>query len=163
MFRRISNSSEDRVVKLKALLKKHKTCIIFYNFNYELDMIRETLDELKVPYGEWNGKRHEEIPKGDRWVYVVQYFAGAEGWNCLSTDTMIFYSLSYSYKAMEQAKGRINRLNTPFKDVYYYSLVTKSSIDKGIERCLARKSDFNERIFIAIGRSHVKLNGIITI
>lgn len=148
MFRRISNSSEDRVVKLKELLKKHKTCIIFYNFNYELDMIRETLDELKVPYGEWNGKRHEEIPKGDRWVYVVQYFAGAEGWNCLSTDTMIFYSLSYSYKAMEQAKGRINRLNTPFKDIYYYSLVTKSSIDKGIERCLARKSDFNERIFI---------------
>ena len=148
MLRKISNSSPDKKRALIRLLRSHKSCIIFYNFNYELDTIRETLDELNISYGEWNGKRHEEIPKGDRWVYVVQYYAGAEGWNCLSTDTMIFYSLSYSYKAMEQAKGRINRLNTPFKDIYYYSLVTKSSIDKGIERCLARKSDFNEKMFV---------------
>lgn len=148
MLRKIGNGSPDRPIRLKELLYEHKTAIIFYNFNYELEAIVKLLESLNIPYGQWNGRRHEEIPEGDRWCYLVQYYAGAEGWNCTITDTMIFYSLSYSYKAMEQAKGRINRLNTPFKDIYYYSLVTKSSIDKGIERCLARKTDFNEKIFV---------------
>ena len=148
MLRRIGNSSPGKQDEVKKLIKRHMSCIIFYNFDYELETLHMLLDEIGVVYAEWNGKRHEPIPKGKRWVYLVQYFAGAEGWNCTLTDTIIFYSLSYSYKTMEQAKGRIDRLNTPHKDIYYYMLVTKSSIDKGIERSLARKKTFNEKTFI---------------
>lgn len=148
MLRRIGNSSPGKQDEVKKLIKRHMSCIIFYNFDYELETLHTLLDEIGVVYAEWNGKRHEPIPKGKRWVYLVQYFAGAEGWNCTLTDTIIFYSLSYSYKTMEQAKGRIDRLNTPHKDIYYYMLVTKSSIDKGIERSLARKKTFNEKTFI---------------
>ena len=148
MLRRIGNSSPGKQDEVKKLIKRHMSCIIFYNFDYELETLHKLLDEIGVVHAEWNGKRHEPIPKGKRWVYLVQYFAGAEGWNCTLTDTIIFYSLSYSYKTMEQAKGRIDRLNTPHKDIYYYMLVTKSSIDKGIERSLARKKTFNEKTFI---------------
>lgn len=147
-LRKVVNSDEDRLDALEELLKEHPKAIVFYNFDYELDLIKNRLDLTGFPYSEWNGHRHEDILDGDRWAYLVQYTAGAEGWNCIVTDTVIYYSQNYSYKIMEQASGRINRMNTPFKDLYYYHLISNSKIDKAIRRALNNKKKFNERIFI---------------
>ena len=142
-LRKIVGTSEDRLDTVKEVLKVHPKAIIFYNYDYELELLR-TLD---IPKAEWNGHKHEPLPTGDRWVYIVQYTAGAEGWNCITTDTIIFYSESYSYKAMTQAAGRIDRLNTPFKDLWYFHLVSTSKIDIAIARALRLKKNFNERAF----------------
>ena len=142
ILRRIGNSDYNRQIALLSILSQHPKAIIFYNFDYERDILLELLSEKVV--AEWNGHRHEPIPVGDEWIYLVQYTAGAEGWNCIETDTIIFYSLNYSYKATEQAMGRIDRLNTPFVDLYYYFLYSKSSMDVGIRKCLKVKKDFNE-------------------
>ena len=147
VLRKIVNSDERRLDVLEDLIYDHPKVIIFYNFNYELDLLRQRLDLMEYPYSEWNGHKHESIPETSKWAYLVQYTAGAEGWNCIETDTIIFYSLNYSYKIMEQASGRINRMNTPFIDLYYYHLVTDSSIDKSIMRSLRNKKRFNERAF----------------
>lgn len=144
VLRRIVNTDNSRIKWVKDLLAMYPTSIIFYNFNYELDLLKEVLEEEKVKYTEWNGHKHEQIPKGKKWAYLVQYNAGSEGWNCITTDTIIFYSLNYSYRTMEQACGRIDRMNTPYTILHYEYLIAKGSIDEAIQRCIKRKENFNE-------------------
>ena len=155
VLRRIVNEDDSRQVALAEILEEHPRVIIFYNFDYELEILRNMSYIIGLNDGsndfeiaEWNGHNHQEIPNTDKWVYLVQYSAGAEGWNCIKTDTIVFYSQNYSYKLTEQACGRIRRLNTPFKDLYYYHLKSNSSIDLAISRSLKNKKNFNEGKFI---------------
>lgn len=143
-MRKLVNSSADRQACVADLMSKNKRCIIFYNFDYELNILRQLAEGLGVSSYEWNGHKHESIPNEDRWVYLVQYSAGSEGWNCVETNVIIFYSLSYSYKQMTQAAGRIDRLNTPYEDLYYYRIRSKSVIDMAILKALKNKRNFNE-------------------
>ena len=142
-LRRIANEDPTRIDAVKTILGEKRRAIIFYNFDYEL----EALQKLKTTVREWNGHKHDDLPTGDRWAYLVQYNAGAEGWNCTTADTIIFFSQSYSYKQMVQAAGRIDRMNTPFTTLYYYHLTSKSKIDMAIARALKAKKNFNERDF----------------
>ena len=146
-LRKIVNTDESRQVALCEILEKHPRVIIFYNFDYELDILRNLPTDPDVEIAEWNGHKHQPVPDGDKWIYLVQYTAGAEGWNCIRTDTIIFYSQNYSYKVMVQASGRIDRLNTPYQDLYYYHLKSRSGIDLAISRALAEKKQFNETKF----------------
>jgi hypothetical protein len=146
VMRTIANSSLSRLDAVLTLLKSHPKLIVFYNFDYELEALR-TIGEMGIPMAEWNGHRHEPIPETDRWVYLVQYVSGAEGWNCVQTDSMCFYSLTYSYKLWEQAHGRIDRRNTPFTDLHYYVLRSNAAIDHAVWRSLKAKRSFNEREF----------------
>ena len=148
ILRRITNEDESRQVALLELFEKHPRMIVFYNFDYELDILKKLGYGDNVKIAEWNGHNHEPIPNSNRWIYLVQYTAGAEGWNCITTDTIIFYSQNYSYKTMVQAAGRIDRLNSPYTDLYYYHLKSRSGIDLGIDRALRNKKDFNERKFV---------------
>lgn len=149
LLRKIANSDSHRLTALDHILKNHPKAIVFYNFDYELENLRSYCEKVGYVYSEWNGHKHEELPTGDRWVYLVQYMAGGEGWNCIKTDTTIFYSQNYSYRMMIQASGRIDRLNTPFHDLYYYHIFCDAPIDRAIKQCLAKKKDFNERTFSA--------------
>lgn len=144
VMRKVVNSAPDRSGALMQLMEKHPRIIVFYNFNYELEILRVLASTTQSNFAEWNGHKHQEIPDTDRWLYLVQYTAGAEGWNCVSTDTTVFWSLNYSYKVREQAKGRIDRLNTPYKDLYYYVLRSNSYIDNAISKAIAQKKKFNE-------------------
>ena len=148
LLRRLVNTDEDRVRKLKVLLTNHPKSIVFYNFNCELELLRSVCEEIGMPYSEWNGHKHEDVLQGDEWAYLCQYNAASEAWNCTATDTMIFYSANYSYKIMIQAAGRIDRMNTPFKDLYYYHLTSLSPIDRSIQYAIKRKKNFNESKFI---------------
>lgn len=144
-MRKVTNSDPSRLQAVREILKKRPKLIVFYNFDYELEVLRTLPGVVK----EWNGHKHEPVPKGDAWVYLVQYSAGAEAWNCITTDTILFYSLNYSYRIREQAMGRIDRLNTPYKDLYYYTLKSGSKIDIAIYRALKMKKTFNEHSYLA--------------
>ena len=146
--RKVVNMNSNRILQVKQLLQDHPKTIIFYNFDYELDILRAMCEEMGYLKAEWNGHKHESLPKGDAWVYLVQYTAGAEGWNCITTDTTIFFSLNYSYKTTKQASGRIDRRNTPYVDLYYYFIYTTSWIDKAIKQALVHKKNFNEKRYL---------------
>lgn len=149
VWRRIVNEDRSRQMALLEIFEKHPKMIIFYNFNYELDILKGLFNGIEgVETAEWNGHKHQSVPNGDAWAYFVQYTAGAEGWNCITTDTIVFFSQNYSYKIMQQAAGRIDRLNTPFRDLWYYHLVSRSGIDLAIRRALSQKKRFNESKFI---------------
>lgn len=150
-WRKLVNSDESRQTALLDICADHPRVIVFYNFDYELDILKSLVyinDGDAMDIAEWNGHKHQEIPKTDKWVYLVQYTAGCEGWNAITTDTIVFYSQNYSYKVLEQARGRIDRMNTPYINLYYYHLKSRSSIDLAISRALKNKKNFNEMRFV---------------
>ena len=143
LARRVCNSDPSRIQRIKDLLIIHPRLVIFYTFDYELEILRT----LEVTQAEWNGHKHEDIPDTDEWVYFVQYNSGSEGWNCVETDAMVFYSMSYSYRMTEQARGRIDRMTQKSDVVRYYILRSSSKMDAGINASLELKKDFNEADF----------------
>ena len=161
--RKVVNTAPSRLLAVSNILKTKPRLIVFYNFDYELELLR-SLNSItnpissknsspensskSIPMAEWNGHRHQPIPSTDSWIYLVQYVAGAEGWNCTATDAVVFYSLTYSYKIWEQAHGRIDRLDTPFSDLWYYTLTSKAFIDLVVRKSLASKRSFNESSYI---------------
>lgn len=148
VLRKIVNEDDSRQIALIDIFEKHPRLIVFYNFDYELDILKDIYYGEDVEISEWNGHAHNPIPTSKRWVYLVQYTAGCEGWNCIKTDTIVFYSQNYSYKVMAQASGRIDRLNTPYRDLYYYHLKSRSGIDLAISKALGDKKKFNETRWI---------------
>lgn len=147
-LRKVVNTDDSRIVAVMEILEDHPKAIIFYNFDYELELLKNLAYIHALEVAEWNGHKHQPVPEGNQWVYLVQYNAGAEGWNCITTDTIIFFSQNYSYKIMEQSSGRIDRLNTPYRDLYYYHLKSRSGIDLAISRALKAKKKFNESGFV---------------
>lgn len=147
--RRVSNEDPSRITALTQILESTHRTIIFYNFDFELEILRKLCSSMCIPYKEWNGHKHEPVPDGDEWAYLVQYSAGCEAWNCITTNVIIFYSQNYSYKVMKQSAGRINRMNTPYKDLYYYHLRSFSPIDLGIKEALSLKKNFNEKSYLS--------------
>ena len=147
-LRRLVSTDEDRIFNAKVLMDIHDKLIVFYNYNYERDVLISIAKNLGKEYWEWNGHNHDELPTTDKWLYFVQYTAGAEGWNCITTNTILFYSMNYSFKIIEQAEGRIDRLNTPYKELEYYYLTSKSQIDLDIFKAVKTKEKFNESAWL---------------
>ncbi len=155
LMRKVVNSHPSRLSEIRKILVRHKRLIVFYNFNYELEILREL--KFNYPTAEYNGHKHEEIPDEKKWVYLVQYISGAEGWNCIQTNAVAFYSLNYSYRLMSQAAGRIDRVNTPFNTLYYYKVLSNTFIDSEIRKALSNKRDFNEGSFSDSWKKHTLL------
>ena len=148
ILRKVVSDNDWRSEQAKRILSSNERVIVFYNYNYELDRILAVAESLGLPTAQWNGHRHDAIPAEPRWVYICQYTSAAEGWNCTSTDTVLFWSLNYSWRVTEQCEGRIDRLNTPYSRLKYYFLESDSSIDKAVRRSLSSKKVFNERAFV---------------
>lgn len=146
-MRKVVNSDPNRLEAVIQLLEKHKKLIVFYNFDYELDMLRHLNDILDIPIAEYNGHIHEPIPQGDSWIYLAQYISAGEAWNCIETNAIVLYSRNYSYKQTTQAMGRIDRQNTPFLNLYYYFLTSNSWIDLAVSKSYKLKKNFNEPKF----------------
>jgi superfamily II DNA or RNA helicase len=151
VMRKVVYSDPSRLAAVREHIKLHPRLIVFYNYDYELEALRTLSGDYTV--AEWNGHKHDEVPEGESWIYLVQYTAGSEGWNCTTTDATLFYSLTYSYKQWHQAHGRIDRLNTPYSLLHYYVLLSEATIDLAVLGSLRTKHSFNEVKFATKKRS----------
>lgn len=142
-----TNLYPGRLEKLKELIAEHKKVIVFYNLNPELEALRVLHTELDIPVAEWNGHVHQPVPQGESWVYLVQYQAGSEGWNCVTTNHVVSYSYPYSYRNFAQSFGRIDRMNTPFGELHHHVLESRSIFDTGIKKAIRRKKNFQASAF----------------
>lgn len=148
-LRKVVNSDPSRTSHLLSIMLSHKKIVVFYNFDYELELLKGIQNfEPDFTIAEYNGHKHESIPKTDKWLYLVNYSSGAEAWNCTETDTMVFFSQTYSYKTLFQSYGRIDRLNTPFDILYYYHFKSRAPIDLAISKSLNDKKEFNAKNFV---------------
>ena len=156
LMRKVANSDPSRLIKLKEIFERHQKLIVFYNFDFELEILRRFAEENEIPYSEWNGHKHESILSGfPSWLYLCQYISASEAWNAIETNAVVFYSQNYSYKILEQSSGRIDRLNTTYIDLWYYHFVSKSPIDLAIRDALSRKKKFNESAFLGSREKHM--------
>lgn len=146
IMRKLVSTSPARIFEFGDLVTRFDRSIVFYNYDYELDIITRVLKEKGINIFTYNGKHHDPSPTDGTWCYVVQYSA-AEAWNNISTNRMIFYSPNYSYKVVEQCEGRIDRINTSFKNLYYYTLVSDAPIDKAVIKANKEKKVFNAAIW----------------
>lgn len=147
-LRKQINTHRSRIEELSRIHTEHTKLIVWYNYNYELEILRRYCDVNEILYSEWNGHFHQAVPQSDEWIYLVQYTSGSEGWNCTTTNAMLFYSQNYSYRVMEQSMGRTDRLNTPFTNLYYYILKSKAPIDLAISRAVREKKKFSKAAFV---------------
>lgn len=147
LARKIVATSQSRIEEFTDILIKHKRIIVFYNYDYELDIILNVVANSGRRYAQWNGHVHELLPVGNEWIYILQYTAGSEAWECITTDSIVFYSRNYSYKITEQAEGRIDRMNTPYLELFYYYLSSKAPVDKAVKSSVIRKKRFNESLW----------------
>jgi hypothetical protein len=146
LLRRAAYDHESRIGDLRDVVDKHGKVIVFYNFRRELEIIRSAFENGHITIAEYNGRRHDSIPTTNKWIYLVQYNL-SEGWNCITSDCVVFFSSNYSWRTLEQCKGRIDRMNTPFSDLYYYHIWSDAPIEKAIKAANKRKEIFNERQF----------------
>jgi hypothetical protein len=147
VMRKVVNSDPSRLDQLASIMDAHPRVVVFYNFDYELEILRTWLSMNSLCYAEWNGHKHEPIPETEVWAYLVQYQAGAEAWECTYSDCICFYSLTYSYRNFVQSQGRIDRMGTPYKYLYYYVFWSDSVVDKAILNARRHKKTFNERAY----------------
>lgn len=144
VMRKVVNYNSNRLAALMNIFRTNKRLIVFYNFDYELEMLNRLAKCNNISHAEWNGHKHQKIPDTDTWMYFVQYSAGCEGWNCTKTDTIVFFSLNYSYRITEQASGRIDRRDSSYDVLKYYYLLTDAWIDRAIKKALDAKKTFNK-------------------
>ncbi|MBL0992197.1 MAG: DEAD/DEAH box helicase [Escherichia coli] len=143
--------SKEPFERLDAILETHNNerVVIFYNYKWEAEMLKQLLDKLKRPYGEYNGSVKDLKPfkNNDNGVVLAQYKSASTGINdFVISNVMVFNSMPLSSTEYLQAKGRTDRHGQD-KTPLYYHIVPDTPIEKKIFSVVTNGKDFtNEMI-----------------
>lgn len=140
----------EKLAALSDLLQSsNDRFIVFYNFNDELDVIREICKQLKRPVSEINGhtKTTAAFDKYDNAVLLGQYQSASMGLNLQSANKIIYFTPPLSSELYEQSKKRTHRIGQE-KPCFYYRLICKNSVEVDIYETLEKRQDYTEKLFM---------------
>lgn len=144
----------DKLEYLEYIINSNEedNVLIFYNFNYEKDMIINYLKskKIKVDYIINGVTKNYPIKENfeliNNTVTLVQIQAGGTGIELTYINKVVYFSPTYSYQDYIQSIGRAYR-NGQENKVLVYKFKVLNSIETDIWECLERKEDFNERLY----------------
>lgn len=141
--------NSDKIAALKDLIESTEDrLIIFYNFNGELEVLRDLCASVERPVSIICGniKDLSSYEKSKDSVTLVQYQAGAMGLNLQKSNKIVYFTPPLSSEFFEQSKKRIHRIGQD-RTCFYYYLICSGSIEEKIYRTLAMRKDYTERLF----------------
>lgn len=139
----------NKFVALKDLLESSDDrIIIFYNFNNELDSIKELCEELNRPVSEVNGQVKDltNWNEQNNTVLLGQYQAASMGLNLQQANKIIYFTPPLSSELFEQSKKRTHRIGQK-ETCFYYELICRNSIEEKIYKTLEMRKDFTDSLF----------------
>lgn len=140
----------EKLAALSDLLQSsNDRFIVFYNFNDELDAIRELCKQLKRPVSEINGhtKTTTAFEKYDNAVLLGQYQSASMGLNLQAANKIIYFTPPLSSELYEQSKKRTHRIGQE-KPCFYYRLICKNSVEVDIYETLEKRQNYTEKLFL---------------
>lgn len=134
-FKDLLSSTEDRV-------------IVFYNFNEELERLKEIIIDLERPFSQVNGhvKDTKAYEEADNSVTLIQYQAGAMGLDFQKANKVIYFTLPLMSELFEQSKKRTHRIGQT-RPCFYYILTVKNSVECRIKETLEMRKDYTDDLF----------------
>ena len=122
--------------------------LVFYNFNNELEILKNIAIKLEKPISEFNGevKNLSNYENEENSVTFIQYQAGSMGLNLQKANKIIYFTLTETSELFEQSKKRIHRIGQE-KTCFYYLLICENSIEESILKSLEIKKDFTDDLF----------------
>lgn len=141
--------NDNKLEALKDLLESSDDrIIIFYNFNNELDSIKELCEELNRPVSEVNGQVKDltNWNEQNNTVLLGQYQAASMGLNLQQANKIIYFTPPLSSELFEQSKKRTHRIGQK-ETCFYYELICRNSIEEKIYKVLAERRDYTDKLF----------------
>lgn len=140
--------SKEPFERLQAILETHNNerVVIFYNYNAELEMLKQVLDKLKRPYSQYNGASKDlKAFKGkENGVVLAHPKSASTGINdFVISNIMVFNSLPLSSVDLIQSKARIDRHKQTKKPMYYF-IIPETPVEKKIFETVTNGKDFTE-------------------
>lgn len=149
LYERMLASSSDKYAALEDLINSTSDrLIVFYNFNQELEGLKQVCTKCGRPYSVINGqtKDFKAYENFEDSVTLIQYQAGAMGLNLQLANKLAYFSPPISCDLWMQSKKRIHRLGQD-RPCFYYTLMMKGSIEVKIYDALERGEDYTDELF----------------
>lgn len=141
--------SQDKLRAFSELLESTSDrLIVFYNFDYEYELLRHACELIERAYSTINGKAHDlyayenEIDS----VTFCQYQAASMGLNLQKANKIIYFSPTLRCEHWMQSQKRIHRIGQN-KSCFYYKMIVKNSVEEKIYEALERGVDYTDELF----------------
>jgi non-specific serine/threonine protein kinase len=140
------------IESLETLRAEGHKALVFSQFTQMLKLVRERLDQLKIPYLYLDGNTNNRLDLVDRFqndasipFFLISLKAGGLGLNLTSADYVIHIDPWWNPAVERQASDRTHRIGQD-KPVFVYRLIARDSVEEKILILQDRKRELVDKL-----------------